>query len=68
MIEVTNNVKVYQEANGKHELDQVPDLIVKSHWNRPEFVVLVLPDNTHITVSAKDLAAAIKNATNTARW
>ena len=68
-IKVVNKVTVY-EHNGK-EVDGGA-IEVNSHWNRREFVVIFLPSDKDskkgesFTVSARDLEAAIKNATNTA--
>ena len=70
MIESQNKVKIYEE-NGR---DAVPDgagdqpsICVKSHWNQETMVVLMVA-GVNYTVAAGDLMAAIKNATNTARW
>ena len=65
MIKVVNKVRVY-EVNDK-EIDNIKDektLEVSSHWSIDRFVVLKIND-VKITVSAHDLEAAIKNATNT---
>ena len=65
MIEVINNVRVYEKDDGRY-YDPKPDkrLVVKSHRSRDEMVLLAWEDCT-ITVIATDLQAAIKNATNT---
>lgn len=66
MIEVTNRVKIY-EVNGQEENVAKDDhLIVSSHWNEPSKVELVIAGDK-ITVVAKDLRAAIDNATNSGR-
>lgn len=68
MIKVVNKVRVY-EVNDK-EIDNIKDektLEVASHWNVDRFVVLKIND-IKITVSANDLEAAIKNATNTNKY
>ena len=68
MINVVNRIKVY-EVNDK-EIDNPEDekiLEVKSHWSKNRFVVLKIND-IKITVSANDLEAAIKNATNTNKY
>ena len=70
MIEVVNTVEVY-ELNGGELRDiksKKPKLVVKNHWNRNEFVVLQIDEGKIITVLAKDLRAAIDNATNSARF
>jgi len=62
-----SEVSVY-EKDGK-EVDRVGErlLVVLSHWNRKEFVRLQVGD-ADVTVSSRDLKAAIENATNTARF
>ncbi len=68
MIEVTSVIKVY-ELNGKETAPgATANLTVMSHWNRREFVVLVLPDGSKLSITAKDMKAALENATNSARW
>ena len=71
MIKVENIVNVY-EVDGKEKSPHGADgqkLIVRSHWNRNEMVVLRLPGEgaPEFTVTARDLQAAIVNATNTNR-
>ena len=67
MIKVYNEIKIYEvdEVELKSITDVQP-LIVKSHWNNSAVVVLEI-NGTKYTVVAKDLKAAIDNATNTAR-
>jgi len=61
-IEIENKISI-KEINGKKcELDG-KKLIVKSHWNESRRVVLEC-ESKNITVLAKDLQAAILNATN----
>lgn len=64
MIKVINTVKVYEYA-GKESCPEPPSLIVKSHWNRSDFVVLSFPSCPESTVLKCDLIAAIENAANT---
>lgn len=59
MIEVESKIPEY-EVDDKH-------IIVKSHWNRPALIVLVIDNITH-TVNASELKSAIDNATNTSRY
>lgn len=70
MIKSTNEVDIY-EVDGKEDKDKFPHpkLEVVSHWNWETFVVLVIPaigeaPERMITVKARDLEAAIKNAQN----
>ena len=63
MIDVVNEVKIY-EINGEDtKCPFETRLKVISHWNSHNFVVLNFKD-TCITVTADDLLTAIKNATN----
>lgn len=64
-MKVTNEITV-RELNGSENKEAKP-ITVKSHWNRCEFVVLEM-HGVEVTVSARELEAAIKNATNTARF
>lgn len=73
MIAVTNRLPVY-EVDGKRVEsstdEDCPVLRVASHWNEDSKVVIDLaPEgegNEHhkVTVSARDLLAAVNNATN----
>lgn len=60
-IKVESEVNVYEEAGSEKYMPGM--LKVRSHWNRSEFVVLAI-GKTEITVAARDLEAAIKNARN----
>lgn len=66
MIKVENTVQIY-EKDGKETKHGEHHLIVKSHWNYNDRVVLEFGEQ-NITVTEKDLLAAIKNATNIARF
>lgn len=69
MISVENSVPVY-EINGTRAEGikaKAEMLEVKSHWNEDDKVVLAYGD-VNITVNAKDLLAAVCNATNTHRF
>lgn len=68
MIKVESQVKLV--AKNRQKVVTVlgkewPCLLVQSHWNETQFVNLIFED-THITVNAKDLQAAITNAINSA--
>jgi hypothetical protein len=65
MIEVTNEIKVY-ENKGKPE--EKLKIYIGSHWNDDKMVNIILPGFNALTVLAKDLKAAIDNATNSARF
>ena len=64
MIEVTNYVTCYEEND--EEVKPGKDykkLVVKSHWNYSDWIVLEL-DGHSITVNGRDLTSAIQNAMN----
>jgi len=64
MFEVANTLIAHPE------LDEGPSgvrsLIIKNHWNDPTKIVLLV-EGCPVTVNAKDLIAAITNATNSGR-
>ena len=67
MIDVNSKVRVY-EVNGKEvEIGKTKSISVSSHWNYSNWVVLKV-GNRRLTVVARDLIEAIKNATNTAKY
>lgn len=67
MIEVESKVRCYEIDGKDTPMIDTPRIIVRGHWNIDTFVVLEI-DGKRYTVSAKDLHAAINNATNTARF
>ncbi|WP_368762028.1 hypothetical protein [Klebsiella pneumoniae] len=58
-------IKVSNEVETRDDVHTTP-VRVHSHWNDPDLVVLVIGDEKR-TVSASDLIAAVKNASNTNR-
>lgn len=67
MIKVSNEVQVY-EVNGKETpAVDCPKISVHSHWNETAKVTLEI-EGKKLTVLARDLGAAIANATNIARF
>lgn len=48
-------------------VDEGMTVLVLSHWNRPQLVVLEIGGSKWV-VSASELIAAVKNATNTAKY
>lgn len=66
MIKVESELKVY-EIEGLDVTIDGRTLKVLSHWNSHDRVVLEIEGKKH-TVVARDLLAAISNATNTARF
>lgn len=69
MIDVENKVQLYEKDGEKYSSigDGKEHLIVKNHWNDRDMVVLKL-GKKRVTVSARDLEAAIKNSTNVNRY
>jgi hypothetical protein len=66
MIKVSNELTVYEEDGKDTAMIDGPKIRVLSHWNDPDRVVLVIGEKK-LTVIARDLEAAITNATNTRR-
>jgi hypothetical protein len=68
-IKVTSIVRVY-EINGKEAAYlENHGLKICSHWNNPDRIELTFGDESQkLTILAADLIAAIKNATNTAKF
>lgn len=66
MIKVANEITVYEVNGKKTDIVPTPTMAVLSHWNQNSLVVLDVA-GTKVTVAARDLQAAIHNATNTAR-
>lgn len=62
-IKVRNEVDIYEENGENTALDKGEPLIVESHWNCRDRIVLSR-GKINITVIANDLKAAIQNATN----
>jgi hypothetical protein len=61
-VETKCRIKVY-EVDGSEAAHDAPSLVVESHWNREEMVVLSLDGGTRrVTVSAEDLRAAVNKA------
>jgi hypothetical protein len=68
MIKVESIVDCY-EVDGQETpalSSKRPHIIVRSHWNRDEFVVLEV-EGKKFTLLAKDIRAAIANAVNAPR-
>ena len=67
MIRVENNVEVF-EVDGKDlPVSDDTEIVVRSHWNRNDLVVLEIKGK-RFSVAARDIATAINNAVNTARY
>lgn len=62
MIEIVNKIKDYNEANGRESCVEV-----RNDWSDSDFIHLKVEEKSY-KLLAKDLRAAITNATNTANW
>lgn len=60
-------VKVTNELNSYDEPAKT-SVLVHSHWNEPRKVVIEFRGGEKRTITADELIAAIKNATNTVRF
>jgi hypothetical protein len=64
-LEIENRLEIYEiDGDDIGTADEDKKLIVRSHWNRREFVVIELEKDRSVTVVADDLKDAIQNATN----
>jgi hypothetical protein len=68
VIEVINELTIYEIDGKAVAIRDTPTLTVKSHWNDPEWIILCTPDGRRFTLNAKDMRAAIENAANTRRF
>lgn len=66
-IKVENAIIVYEVDGVKPDVkSDYPRLILRSHRDSSSRVVIETPDGKRYTVMARDLNAALHNATNTA--
>lgn len=67
MLKVRSEMDIY-EVDGKDVTEYPPPkLVVESHWNCPDRVVLCIHDERY-TVIVRDIEAAIRNAANSNRY
>jgi hypothetical protein len=67
MIKSVNKVDVYEVDGNIVSVGASVSISVESHWNDDKRVNIIIGKKSY-TVLAKDLRAAIENATNTRRW
>lgn len=70
MLKVTNTVEAVEVGGSEVHTSigqAAPVVTVQSHWNINRYVVLSLPEGKSVTVLARDLQAAVSNATNVGR-
>lgn len=60
-VEVESRVNVYEVDHTEPKTLELPKLVVKSHWNYQDRVVLVIGGKSY-TVVGHDLKLAIENA------
>lgn len=68
MVEVHQKIEALHVGGADEGTKSERPLVVRSHWNRDDLVILRLGDGEEIAVRAKELRAAVENATNTARF
>jgi len=66
VIKVSNEVTIYEVDGQATGGIPMPTMTVASHWNRDSLVVLHV-NGKRVTVAARDLQAAVNNATNVNR-
>ena len=60
--ETSSTIKIYELNGSERKVDEnLPNVIVKNHWNRRDFVIIEI-DNNEYTVLADELSRAIDNA------
>lgn len=62
-MKVINEIQHYEINGDDKAVSEKPFIIIENHWNRHDFVVLVV-DGIRFTVSATDLRKAVDNAAN----
>ena len=67
MIRVNSQVKIYEIDATEVEVSYDKSIRIENHWNMNDRVVLHVGEKAY-TVSARDLKAAIENATNVSRY
>lgn len=65
-MKVTNEIKIYEVDGTDTKPIEGPTLLVESHWNNRDMVVLVVGGHKW-TLVRRELDAAVANATNTGR-
>ncbi|MBU6232250.1 hypothetical protein KGP36_06470 [Patescibacteria group bacterium] len=66
-MEVQNKIRVYEIDDNDTPIGSDYLMIIRSHWNDEDMVILELPleaKGKSVTVVAKDLRMAMENATN----
>lgn len=63
-MKVINEIKVYEEDGRDCSTIEQPKIIIESHWNYKNRVVIKLPGGKSYTLISEQLIAAIKNAEN----
>ena len=64
-IKVINTLRIYETDGKETPVNRNDEMKVESHWNMRDRIVLII-DGKKYTVIARDIQAAIANATNTA--
>lgn len=62
-MKVESKLSVYEVDGSESPFDTV-HVLVRSHWNRRDFVVIETPDGHAYTVNANDLDRGTANAKN----
>lgn len=62
-MKVINEIEIYEVDGREVKPSDCGRLVISSHWNRDDFVVIKL-SGVAITVSVRKLLPAIQNATN----
>lgn len=63
-LKVESSINIYEIGSEDTKGLTLPQVVVRSHWNDGDRVVIVIGDEPAVTVVGSDLIAAIHNAQN----
>ena len=68
MLDVINSLTVVEDhGKSRAELESLPHVEIRNHWNDPALVVFKVLDQ-EVTLRATEVIQATHNATNTAKY
>lgn len=68
MINVTNEVRIYEVNGAKLDHPEPPFMIISSHIMSEMVVIKFTNETNSYTVSVRDLQSALQNAQNSNHW
>lgn len=68
MLQISNQMTVVEDhGKSRDQLESLPHVEIRNHWNDDRLVVVKVLDQ-EVTLIASEIVAAVKNATNTAKY